>query len=79
MIIFIARLEFFSSLLEHVPAKLHDFADKNMLQLINLARFLVAQVKHLSGKRARIVLIDAYQELTKFRLRVHMGHGKSYH
>ena len=30
--------------LEHVPAKLHDFADKNMLQLINLARILFAQV-----------------------------------
>jgi fatty acid desaturase len=30
--------------LEHVPAKLHDFADKNMLQLIDLARFLFAQV-----------------------------------
>ena len=38
--------------LEHVPAKacpgldtgLHDFADKNMLQLIDLARILFAQV-----------------------------------
>jgi hypothetical protein len=30
--------------LEHVPAKLHDFADKNMLQFIDLARFLFAQV-----------------------------------
>jgi hypothetical protein len=30
--------------LEHVPAKLNDFADKNMLQLIDLARFLFARV-----------------------------------
>ena len=29
---------------EHVPAKLYDFADKNMLQFIDLARILVAQV-----------------------------------
>jgi hypothetical protein len=29
---------------EHVPTKLHDFVDKDMLQIINLARFLFGEV-----------------------------------
>ena len=29
--------------LEHVPTKLHDFVDKDMLQIIDLARFLSAK------------------------------------
>jgi hypothetical protein len=36
-------------LLEHVAAKLQDFADNNMLQVIELARFLSAWVIHPSG------------------------------
>jgi hypothetical protein len=39
---------------EHVPAKLHDFADKNMLQLVDLARILFAQVVS-PGRKARYV------------------------
>jgi len=31
-------------LLEHVAAKLQDFADNNMLQVIELAWFLLARV-----------------------------------
>jgi hypothetical protein len=34
---------------EHVAAKLHDFADNNMLQVIELARFLFTWV--ISPKR----------------------------
>jgi hypothetical protein len=30
--------------LEQIPAKLHDFADKDLLQHINLARFLFGKV-----------------------------------
>jgi hypothetical protein len=36
--------------LEHVPAKCKHFADKNMLQHIELARFLVAEVIPLRRK-----------------------------
>jgi hypothetical protein len=36
--------EFFSNLLEQIPAKLHDFADKDLLQHIDLARFLFGKV-----------------------------------
>jgi hypothetical protein len=31
-------------LLEQIPAKLHDFADKDLLQHIDLARFLFGKV-----------------------------------
>jgi hypothetical protein len=37
--------------LEHVPAKCAHFADKDMLQVIDLARFL--RRFHFGGKRAR--------------------------
>jgi hypothetical protein len=30
---------------EQIPAKLHDFADKDLLQHINLARFLFGKVE----------------------------------
>lgn len=36
--------DFFNSLLEQIPAKLHDFADKDLLQHIDLARFLFGKV-----------------------------------
>jgi len=32
-----------NSFLERIPQKLTDFCDKNSLQLLNLARFLIAQ------------------------------------
>jgi hypothetical protein len=41
-------------MLEHVPAKLNAFADKNMLQSIDLARFLSAQAVS-SERKARYV------------------------
>ena len=36
--------------LQHVSAKLYGFADKNMLQIIDLARILFAQVFPLERK-----------------------------
>jgi hypothetical protein len=33
-----------STTLEQIPAKLHDFADKDLLQHIDLARFLFGMV-----------------------------------
>ena len=40
---------FFSCIyrLEHVPTKLHDFVEKDMLQHIELARFLFGEVESL--------------------------------
>jgi hypothetical protein len=38
---------------EHVAAKLNDFADNNMHQVINLARFLFTWTIRPSEKRAR--------------------------
>jgi hypothetical protein len=39
---------------EQIPAKLLDFADKDLLQHIYLARFLFGEVVHLAGKRAGV-------------------------
>ena len=33
-----------TNMLEQIPAKLHDFADKDLLQHIDLARFLFGKV-----------------------------------
>jgi hypothetical protein len=44
--------EQFSGSSEHVPNKLLDFLDQDMLQLIDIERFLFDHISHVIGKRS---------------------------
>jgi hypothetical protein len=45
------------SALEHVPTKLHDFVDKDMLQRIESARFLFGEVIPLRWEARYVIVI----------------------
>ena len=49
-------MAYYAGVPEHVPAKLLDFAGKNMLQLTFWREFFSLRWFHLSGKRAMCLI-----------------------